>query len=62
MGVDAGSASHGTSWRNTAARASDTVAPSNSRRPDSISKSTTPNAQMSARLSTGCPRACSGDM
>jgi len=27
-----------------------------------ISYSTTPNAQMSARLSTGLPRACSGDM
>ena len=32
------------------------------RRPDSISKSTHPNAQMSVRLSTACPRACSGLM
>ena len=30
------------------------------RRPVSISNSTTPKAQMSARLSTGFPRACSG--
>ena len=30
--------------------------------PVSISKSTTPNAQMSARLSTACPVACSGAM
>jgi len=34
----------------------------NGRSPLSISKSTTPKAQMSARLSTGFPRACSGDM
>ena len=31
-------------------------------RPVSISHSTTPNDQMSARLSTGFPAACSGDM
>ena len=36
--------------------------PSNGRRPASISNSTAPNAQMSARLSTVFPRACSGDM
>ncbi len=30
--------------------------------PVSISTSTTPNAQMSARRSTGLPLACSGDM
>ncbi len=46
----------------TAASTSLTVSPSNSRRPVSISKSTTPKAQTSARLSTACPRACSGDM
>ena len=40
----------------------DTSSPSNARRPVSISKSTHPNAQMSARLSTGLPRACSGLM
>ena len=38
------------------------VSPSNARRPVSISKRTTPNAQMSARLSTARPRACSGAM
>ena len=36
--------------------------PRNNRRPASISYSTTPNAQMSARLSTGLPFACSGAM
>ena len=41
---------------------SDTVAPGNAMRPVSNSKSTHPNAQMSARLSTDCPRACSGLM
>ncbi len=30
--------------------------------PVSISNNTAPNAQISARLSTGFPRACSGDM
>jgi hypothetical protein len=39
-----------------------TVSPWKSRFPVSISYSTTPKAQMSARLSTGFPRACSGDM
>ena len=32
------------------------------RRRAHISKTTQPNAQMSVRLSTGCPRACSGLM
>ena len=41
---------------------SETVSPENGRRPQSISKSTHPNAQMSVRLSTGRPRACSGLM
>jgi len=36
--------------------------PPKGRRPLSISKSTTPNAQMSARLSTPLPFACSGAM
>jgi len=40
----------------------DGFAPPNTIRPASISNNTTPNAQMSARLSTGLPRACSGDM
>ncbi len=46
----------------TSAIVSLTVSPANSVRPVSISYSTTPNAQMSDRLSTGRPRACSGAM
>jgi len=46
----------------TDANVSEIVAPVNSRSPVSISKTTTPNAHMSARLSTGFPRACSGLM
>ncbi len=46
----------------TRARISGTVGASKSRFPESISKSTTPNAQTSARLSTAIPLACSGDM
>ena len=38
------------------------AAGSNGRRPASISNRTTPKAQMSARLSAGLPRACSGLM
>ena len=45
-----------------AATVSVTVSPGNARRPVSISYSTQPNAQMSVRLSTALPRACSGDM
>ena len=45
-----------------AAVVSETVSPSNALCPVSISKSTQPNAQMSERLSTGLPRACSGLM
>jgi len=41
---------------------SDTSPSSNGRRPASISKRTTPKAQMSARRSTAFPRACSGDI
>src|SRR6266545_581243 len=36
------------------------VLPGNALRPASISYSTQPNAQISVRLSTACPRACSG--
>jgi hypothetical protein len=39
-----------------------TVSRANGRRPVIISHSTTPNAQMSDRLSTGRPQACSGLM
>ena len=46
----------------TAAMISVAVSPRNSFRPVSISNNTTPNAQMSARLSTGRPFACSGAM
>ena len=46
----------------TSANVSDTSSPLKARRPVSISYSTAPNAQMSARLSTGFPRACSGDI
>jgi hypothetical protein len=39
-----------------------TVSPEKSVFPVSISHSRTPKDQMSARLSTALPRACSGDM
>ena len=61
-GTAAGDRSHSGSLIITAASVSDTVSPSNTRCPVSISKRTTPKAQMSARLSTGLPRACSGDI
>ena len=50
------------SSRSTAATISLTVSPPKSRPPVSISYSTAPKAQMSARRSTAFPRACSGDM
>ena len=46
----------------TAAITSVTVSPANSERPVSISHTSTPKDHTSARLSTGLPRACSGDM
>ena len=46
----------------TSASVSDTEAPTNGRRPASISYSTQPKAHMSARLSTAPPFACSGAM
>src|ERR1041385_6288929 len=46
----------------TLASISVTVSPSNAFFPVSSSYRTQPNAQMSLRLSTGLPRACSGDM
>ena len=61
-GVSLGSAFHLTSARRTAASVSETVSPLKSFRPESVSWSTTPNAQISARRSTGLPRACSGLM
>ena len=61
-GVPAGSRRQSISWRITAARVSEAVSPSNSRRPVTISNSTTPKAQMSPRRSTALPLACSGAM
>ncbi len=61
-GVAGGSAPRSGGCVSTAASVSLIVSPSNSRRPVSISHRTTPNAQMSARLSTARPRACSGAM
>ena len=46
----------------TAASVRDKSSPGKERWPVSISNSTAPNAQMSARLSTTFPRACSGLM
>ena len=63
LGETAGDNRSRSGWlRSTAASVSEMVSPSKARVPLSISYSTHPNAQMSARLSTGCPRACSGDM
>ncbi len=76
-GVAAGSALQAGSARSTEASVSLTSSPSpldaargdpepvegsNTQRPVSISNSTQPNAQMSARRSTGLPLACSGLM
>ena len=44
------------------ANVSETVSPLNARRPVSASYSTHPRAQTSVRVSTACPRACSGLM
>ena len=46
----------------TSMSVSETVSPANGRSPVSISYRMTPKAQMSARLSTSFPRACSGGM
>jgi hypothetical protein len=54
-GTAAGRESQGMSCRTTAASTSVTVSPSKSRRPVSISNTTTPKAQMSARRSTALP-------
>ena len=61
-GVSAGRRSSLMGSLMTAAIVSVTVSPSKRRSPLSISNSTTPNAQMSARVSTAFPRACSGLM
>ena len=59
-GVLSGSSDQSGSPSGTAASVSVTVAAANATRPVSISYTTQPNAQMSARRSTGFPRACSG--
>jgi hypothetical protein len=61
-GVDGGSWSQLGACDTTAAKVSVTVARPNAAWPVSISYNTQPNAQMSARESTACPRACSGLM
>ena len=61
-GVAAGSSVQSGSARSTVASVSVTDSPRNAIWPVSISYSTHPNAQMSARRSTGLPFACSGDM
>ena len=61
-GVCAGRALQSGSRSRIAAIVSEIVSPRNAGRPVSISYNTQPNAQMSVRLSTGFPRACSGLM
>ena len=62
IGVAAGSFDQSGSFLITAASVSVTVSPRNAIFPVNISYSTHPNAQMSARRSTGLAFACSGDM
>ena len=61
-GAGAGNASQWGSFIMTDASVMELSSPAKARRPVSISYSTHPNAQMSVRLSTACPRACSGLM
>ncbi len=61
-GVARGRAERSGSRLRIATSVSEAVAPLKARRPESISASTQPNAQRSVRLSTSCPRACSGLM
>jgi hypothetical protein len=56
-GVSLGSLSKSIGAARTSANLCETVSPAKRRFPVSISQSTTPNAQMSARLSTGFPLA-----
>ena len=62
IGVAAGSSDQSGPALMTAASVSVTVSPRNTIFPVSISYSTQPNAQMSARRSTGLPFACSDDI
>ena len=61
-GTSAGIDDQSGSLLSTVASTSGMSSPSNGRLPVSISNSTQPRAQMSARLSTGRPFACSGAM
>ena len=61
-GTSPGNCDRSIGFDSTPETTSATDSPSNNRRPLSISKRTTPKAQMSARRSTGRPRACSGAM
>jgi hypothetical protein len=61
-GIDAGNRCQFGSTFITLPSVSAMSSPSNARVPVSNSNRTAPNAQMSARLSTVLPRACSGDM
>ena len=61
-GVDGGSPLQSGSRSTMAANVSVTVSRAKAARPESISYSTQPNAQISVRLSTDSPRACSGLM
>ena len=61
-GVSAGSTVQSGSRSRMLTNVSEIVSPPNGRLPDSISNTTQPNAQMSVRLSTAWPRACSGLM
>ena len=61
-GVVAGNAFQSGSSSSTAAIVPVTVPPFAARRPVNISYNTQPNAQMSVRLSSAWPRACSGLM
>ncbi len=62
VGVETGSVFHSGSSFSTAARISVVISPRNACLPVSSSYTRQPNAQMSVRLSTALPRACSGLM
>ena len=59
-GVVAGSVAQSGWWLRTLAMVSESVSPQKTNRPVSISNSTQPNDQMSVRLSSVFPLACSG--
>jgi hypothetical protein len=59
-GTEGGSFVQSGALFSTVASVSEMSSPSNARVPASISYRTQPNAQISARLSTDFPRACSG--